>query len=271
EEIEIRRSKEKRRLLGIIRWVGGGEGAGGGGAVELLATVGKVYEKRQDTPRGSASVAQDHQKDSFSLEKIFGHLTTLKKDMSNRIRFAIQELEDLRQNKWMPRGGEKGPKTIEEVREEVEKEHQENEMERIEHDKQKEREKMQQTSRKNTRPSYGGRSSADRRSAAAANATSLLTGRADSRISTMSKLSEVDSFSGLGGGRKRWDHPRDRTPQKEDSGLGPASAGGASGAGGGGGGTFSSETAWRSTSRGGTDSPKDSSGGHGAHGGGGGD
>ena len=32
----------------------------------------------------------------------------------------------------MPRGGEKGPKTIEEVREEVEKEQQENELERME-------------------------------------------------------------------------------------------------------------------------------------------
>lgn len=32
----------------------------------------------------------------------------------------------------MPRGGEKGPKTIEEVREEVEKEQQENEIERME-------------------------------------------------------------------------------------------------------------------------------------------
>ena len=42
------------------------------------------------------------------------------------------DLEDLRKCNWMPRGGEKGPKTIEEVREEVEKEQQENEMERIE-------------------------------------------------------------------------------------------------------------------------------------------
>jgi translation initiation factor 4G len=41
-------------------------------------------------------------------------------------------LEDLRKNNWNPRGGEKGPKTIEEVREEVEKEQQENELERIE-------------------------------------------------------------------------------------------------------------------------------------------
>lgn len=42
------------------------------------------------------------------------------------------DLEDLKKNRWVPRGGEKGPKTINEVREEVEKEQQVNELERIE-------------------------------------------------------------------------------------------------------------------------------------------
>lgn len=45
------------------------------------------------------------------------------------------DLEDLKKNRWMPRGGEKGPKTINEVREEVEKEQQVNELERIEGNK----------------------------------------------------------------------------------------------------------------------------------------
>ncbi|KAL3123242.1 hypothetical protein niasHT_006785 [Heterodera trifolii] len=280
EEIEGRRSKEKRRLLGIIRFISQlyrhqllidkiinwcavelikryevtKDEVYIEYAVELLETVGKVYEERQQKTRRTFSQASD-QKDSFSLDKIFSHLSTLKKEMSNRIRFAILEVEELRSNKWMPRGGEKGPKTIEEVHEEAEKEQQVNEMERIEHERKKENEKMQQqTTRKGSRPNYGGRSSADRRSAAAANVSSLLTSsRAESRIAGLSKLREVDSFV-LGGGRKRWDQQRDRTPQKEDgAGTGDA-AGGAPSA-------PSVDTAWRPTSRVGTDSPKDNSGG----------
>jgi hypothetical protein len=49
-----------------------------------------------------------------------------------QVRFAIMDLEDLHNNKWIPRGGEKGPKRIEEVREEVEKEQQEMKLERME-------------------------------------------------------------------------------------------------------------------------------------------
>uniref|UniRef100_A0A914GRP5 MIF4G domain-containing protein n=1 Tax=Globodera rostochiensis TaxID=31243 RepID=A0A914GRP5_GLORO len=271
EEIETRRSKEKRRLLGIIRFISQlyrhyllidriinwcavelikryeitKDEVYIEYAVELLATVGKVYEKRQDMPRGSfASVAQDQKvQDNFSFDKICGHLTTLKKDMSNRIRFAIQELEDLRQNKWMPRGGEKGPKTIEEVREEVEKEQQENEMERIEHDnKQKEREKIQLMSRKKPHPSY-----------AASVHTAI---KVESRISVTSKLKDVDNVSGLGGSRMKFDHHnRDRVTKKEDSAA-STSTGGAAGCGGG---TSSSGTSWRSKSRLGTDTSKDTS------------
>ncbi|KAI3413947.1 hypothetical protein GPALN_011418 [Globodera pallida] len=314
EEIESRRSKEKRRLLGIIRFISQlyrhhllidqivywcaielikrntltKDEVYIEYAVELLETVGKVYEKRQtDTQRSSASVAPDQkvnnnqgwradckvhekrqtdtqrssasaapdQKNSFSLDSIFHHFATLKKEMSNRIRFAIMDLEELRNNKWMPRGGEKGPKTIEEVREEVEKEQQENELERIEHDnKQKEREKIQLMSRKKPHPGYGGRNSVDRRPVGAANAASLHTAsKVESRISGTSRLKDVDNVSGLGGSRMKFDHNRERMPKKEDDAA-PTSTGGAAG---GGGGTSSSGTAWRSKR--GTDTSKDSS------------
>jgi len=77
---------------------------------------------------------------------VVSHLSQLKPKVSNRVtnfifsfyqlilkvRFAIMDLEDLKKNRWVPRGGEKGPKTINEVREEVEKEQQVNELERIE-------------------------------------------------------------------------------------------------------------------------------------------
>ncbi|KAL3074920.1 hypothetical protein niasHS_014365 [Heterodera schachtii] len=274
EEIEGRRSKEKRRLLGIIRFISQlyrhqllidkiinwcavelikryevtKDEVYIEYAVELLETVGKVYEERQQKMRLTFSQASD-QKDSFSLDKIFSHLATLKKEMSNRIRFAILEVEELRSNKWMPRGGEKGPKTIEEVHEEAEKEQQVNEMERIEHERKKESEKMQQhtTAWKGSRPNYGGRSSADRRSAA--NVSSQLpSSRAESRIAGVSKLREVDSVV-FGGGHKRWaQQQRDRTPQVEDGAAGPSAGTRGSAAS-----ASSTEptTAWRVLSRGG--------------------
>lgn len=73
------------------------------------------------------------------------------------------DLEDLRKCNWIPRGGEKGPKTIEEVREEVEKEERMNEIERMEHEKKQEK---LMPSRKTSRQGYIGRSSQDRRAAA---------------------------------------------------------------------------------------------------------
>ena len=72
----------------------------------------------------------------------------------------------MRRNNWTPKGGEKGPKTIEEVREDVEKEQQLNEMERMEYEKREKEKDRLQPSRKPSRQNYGGRSSQDRRAAA---------------------------------------------------------------------------------------------------------
>jgi len=42
------------------------------------------------------------------------------------------DLEELQRRKWIKRGGEKGPKTIDQVRQEAEEEQRKNESERME-------------------------------------------------------------------------------------------------------------------------------------------
>ncbi|KAL7075939.1 hypothetical protein ACQ4LE_004880 [Meloidogyne hapla] len=227
EELETRRSKEKRRLLGIIKFIGQlyrhhlliesiidwcavelvrrfettNEEVYIEYAVELIETVGKIYQKRTEQeghvtrqpqqPKTSAQViAGEKQPEHFRLDLVVSHLCQLKPKVSNRVRFAIMDLEDLKKNHWMPRGGEKGPKTINEVREEVEKEQQVNEMERIEHEKQKD--KVQLLRKPMTGRTYGGRSSADRRQAAAASSLLPRDTKTESRISSGMRLSEID-------------------------------------------------------------------------------
>nr|CAD2164748.1 unnamed protein product [Meloidogyne enterolobii] len=230
EELETRRSKEKRRLLGIIKFIGQlyrhqllietiidwcavelvrrfeatHDEVYIEYAVELIETVGKNYEKRTEQegpgmrqlqqPKTSAQIISgEKQQEQFRLDMVVSHLSQLKPKVSNRVRFAIMDLEDLKKNRWVPRGGEKGPKTINEVREEVEKEQQVNELERIAHEKQQD--KVQLLRKPNTgRTGYGGRSSADRRQAAAASSLYPRDSKTESRISS-ARLSELDKES----------------------------------------------------------------------------
>lgn len=46
----------------------------------------------------------------------------LKKSTSSRVRFMLQDLIDLRKDQWKPRRAEAGPKTINQIHEEVERE-----------------------------------------------------------------------------------------------------------------------------------------------------
>lgn len=290
DEIETLRSKEKRRLLGIIKFIGQlyrhqlvvemiihwcavelikrftatTDEVYIEYAVQLINTVGKIYEQRNppnappkqaQTPRTMSQVASGEQKQECRLDAILTHLSQMKSYVSSRVRFAIMDLEDLRKSNWNPRGGEKGPKTIEEVREEAVKEQQDNELERIEHERQKEKERLQQQQqggmRKSSSRGYMGRNSTDRRTAAG-QASSMLAreSKAESRITSKSRLTDLDNITDLS--RSTWKSThRDRTPQKDEGGGSPSASGG-------GGGTTTSGTghAWRST-KSGTDSPKD--------------
>ncbi|NWR17869.1 IF4G1 factor, partial [Emberiza fucata] len=105
----------------------------------LLTTIGKDLDFEKAKPRMDQYFNQ--------MEKIIKEKKT-----SSRIRFMLQDVIDLRRNSWVPRRGDQGPKTIDQI-------HKEAEME--EH---REHIKVQQLMSKDKRrgppgPSSGGRSS----------------------------------------------------------------------------------------------------------------
>lgn len=61
----------------------------------------------------------------------FSQLDTIisKRKVSNRIRFMIQDVMDLRRNNWKPRREDNNPKTIDEIHKDVKKEREEQERE----------------------------------------------------------------------------------------------------------------------------------------------
>lgn len=67
-----------------------------------------------------------------NIDKVFLFLSGEKENLSNRYKFMIMNLEDLRANKWRIREVNEGPKTIDELHKEVEEEHMRNEIEREE-------------------------------------------------------------------------------------------------------------------------------------------
>jgi hypothetical protein len=98
----------------------------------MIETVGEFYEKKDGSDKPQAwgdKKAIQEEKNRF--EDIFLHITGLKNTVSNRIRFMILNMEELRSNNWKPRVGDKGPKTVDAVRNEFEQEQQQNEEERI--------------------------------------------------------------------------------------------------------------------------------------------
>lgn len=87
----------------------------------MIERVGETYEKKKLAHSASSD---------YAIEKIMAHLSGIKLKLTNRVRFMIMNLEDLRRNNWQPRHGKQGPKTMEEVRIEAEQEQLENQAER---------------------------------------------------------------------------------------------------------------------------------------------
>ncbi|XP_062872493.1 eukaryotic translation initiation factor 4 gamma 1 isoform X2 [Trichomycterus rosablanca] len=77
----------------------------------LLSTIGKDLDFERARPRMNQYFNQ--------MEKIIKERKT-----SSRIRFMLQDVFDLRQNNWVPRRGDQGPKTIEQIHKDAELEEQ---------------------------------------------------------------------------------------------------------------------------------------------------
>ncbi|KAB5550135.1 hypothetical protein PHYPO_G00050330 [Pangasianodon hypophthalmus] len=77
----------------------------------LLSTIGKDLDFEKARPRMDQYFNQ--------MEKIIKERKT-----SSRIRFMLQDVIDLRRNNWVPRRGDQGPKTIEQIHKDAEMEEQ---------------------------------------------------------------------------------------------------------------------------------------------------
>uniref|UniRef100_A0A673YS76 Eukaryotic translation initiation factor 4 gamma 1 n=1 Tax=Salmo trutta TaxID=8032 RepID=A0A673YS76_SALTR len=73
----------------------------------LLSTIGKDLDFEKAKPRMDQYFAQ--------MDKIIKEKKT-----SSRIRFMLQDVLDLRRNTWVPRRGEQGPKTIDQIHKDAE-------------------------------------------------------------------------------------------------------------------------------------------------------
>uniref|UniRef100_A0A8C7NSJ2 Eukaryotic translation initiation factor 4 gamma, 1a n=1 Tax=Oncorhynchus mykiss TaxID=8022 RepID=A0A8C7NSJ2_ONCMY len=77
----------------------------------LLSTIGKDLDFEKAKPRMDQYFAQ--------MDKIIKEKKT-----SSRIRFMLQDVIDLRRSGWVPRRGEQGPKTIDQIHKDAEREEQ---------------------------------------------------------------------------------------------------------------------------------------------------
>uniref|UniRef100_A0A8C6TSC3 Eukaryotic translation initiation factor 4 gamma 1 n=1 Tax=Neogobius melanostomus TaxID=47308 RepID=A0A8C6TSC3_9GOBI len=81
----------------------------------LLSTIGKDLDFEKAKPRMDQYFTQ--------MEKIIKEKKT-----SSRIRFMLQDVLDLRRSNWVPRRGDQGPKTIDQIHKEAEMEEQREQM-----------------------------------------------------------------------------------------------------------------------------------------------
>ncbi|NXJ94022.1 IF4G1 factor, partial [Corythaixoides concolor] len=153
----------------------------------LLTTIGKDLDFEKAKPRMDQYFSQ--------MEKIIKEKKT-----SSRIRFMLQDVIDLRRNSWVPRRGDQGPKTIDQI-------HKEAEME--EH---REHIKVQQLMSKDKRRGPPGPSSSGRGSLVADdgwNTVPISKGNRPidtSRLTKITKPGSIDSNNQLfaPGGRLSW-------------------------------------------------------------------
>jgi hypothetical protein len=93
----------------------------------MIETVGEFYEKKNASdkiktdPKQTSPLTRGKKEEENQFEDIFLHITGLKNTVSNRVRFMILDMEELRANNWKPRGGDKCPKTVDAVQKSVQK------------------------------------------------------------------------------------------------------------------------------------------------------
>ncbi|CAG9532137.1 unnamed protein product [Cercopithifilaria johnstoni] len=209
-------------------------------AVKMLESVGKLADRQcQQQQQGSYqlgssdphahSAPQDHPQEAqkheeFNTNLYFEHLKEVSTKVSNRVRFLILNLIELRNNKWVPRTSESGPKTLEEVHDEARREEMANRLQREQYANKKRYEGRTSLDKRSQRPVLIGRQSQDGRQygprvgepnrdqkARAAGAANLVANTASRKNQTLNSVDQPQSlgarrppFAGgaIGGGQQ---------------------------------------------------------------------
>uniref|UniRef100_A0A1I7VF79 EIF4G n=1 Tax=Loa loa TaxID=7209 RepID=A0A1I7VF79_LOALO len=203
-------------------------------AVKMLESVGKLADRQCQQQQanyqsGSSDAQQDHPQEAqkheeFNTNLYFEHLKEVSTKVSNRVRFLILNLIDLRNNKWVPRTSESGPKTLEEVHDEARREEMANRLQREQYANKKRYEGRTSLDKRNQRPVLIGRQSQDGRQygprvgepsrdqkARAAGAANLVANTASRKNQTLNSVDQPQSlgarrppFAGgaIGGGQQ---------------------------------------------------------------------
>uniref|UniRef100_A0A673JFE8 Eukaryotic translation initiation factor 4 gamma 1-like n=1 Tax=Sinocyclocheilus rhinocerous TaxID=307959 RepID=A0A673JFE8_9TELE len=108
EELEEAKNKARRRSLGNIKFIG-----------ELFKLKMLTEPIMHDC---IVKLLKNHDEENLDFEKAKVHIFFLLYRMktSSRIRFMLQDVLDLRKNNWVPRRGDQGPKTIDQIHKEAE-------------------------------------------------------------------------------------------------------------------------------------------------------
>uniref|UniRef100_A0A0R3S0Q5 MIF4G domain-containing protein n=1 Tax=Elaeophora elaphi TaxID=1147741 RepID=A0A0R3S0Q5_9BILA len=209
-------------------------------AVKMLESVGKLadrqcqqqqqanYQLGSSDPHAQGA-QQDHPQEAqkheeFNTNLYFEHLKEVSTKVSNRVRFLILNLIELRDNKWVPRTSESGPKTLEEVHDEARREEMANRLQREQYANKKRYEGRTSLDKRSQRPVLIGRQSQDGRQygprvgepnrdqkARAAGAANLVANTASRKNQTLNSVDQPQSlgarrppFAGgaIGGGQQ---------------------------------------------------------------------
>uniref|UniRef100_A0A915PSM8 MIF4G domain-containing protein n=1 Tax=Setaria digitata TaxID=48799 RepID=A0A915PSM8_9BILA len=211
-------------------------------AVKMLESVGKLADRQCQQQQASyqsgsldshsQSAQQEHPQETqkheeFNTNLYFEHLKEVSTKVSNRVRFLILNLIELRDNKWVPRTSESGPKTLEEVHDEARREEMANRLQREQYANKKRYEGRTSLDKRGQRPVLIGRQSQDGRQygprvgeqsrdqkARAAGAANLVANTASRKNQTLNSVDQPQSlgarrpaFAGgaIGGGGQQMD------------------------------------------------------------------
>ncbi|XP_077467645.1 eukaryotic translation initiation factor 4 gamma 1 [Stigmatopora argus] len=129
EELEDSKNKARRRSLGNIKFIGELFKLKMLTEVIMHECIGKLLRNQDEESleclcRLLCTIGKDldFEKAKPRMDKYFHQMQKIikEKNTSSRIRFMLQDVMDLRQNNWVPRRGNQGPKTIDQIHKEAE-------------------------------------------------------------------------------------------------------------------------------------------------------